>query len=113
MAKLIRYVDAPTQSASIVTAAAQEKDDILAQGLNGNPVIVLENTEIGETSGALVNYRAVVPKTAGTAWAALDSIQWDDTAKEFIKWAAGAKHGYAARAALSADTEGEVVVLFA
>ncbi|HGW6361952.1 TPA: DUF2190 family protein [Escherichia coli] len=51
------------------------------------------------------------PKDTAAAWAAGDILYWDDTAKKFTKTAtSNLRVGYAAVAALQADTVGTVVL---
>jgi predicted RecA/RadA family phage recombinase len=90
-----------------VAGGAIAADDVVVMG---DTIGIAEvDLATGETGAVAVEGVFEVPKTAGTAWAQGDSIDWDASAGEFHKGitpAAGdvAACGIAAKAAASGDT---------
>jgi predicted RecA/RadA family phage recombinase len=82
---------------------------LIGAGIFGVPVTdaVAGDSFALKTSGVYAD----ASKAAGAAWAEGDYLYWDNTAKNFTKTSASnTRVGVATRAALSADTTGDVKI---
>jgi predicted RecA/RadA family phage recombinase len=96
-------LDIPAPSGGVVSGSAY---------LIGAIVLVAQTTA---AQGVTATFRTHgvwrLPKATGAAWTVGAILYWDNTAKNFTTTASGnTKAGYAAKAAASGDTFGEVAL---